>query len=92
MTMFAFFFINGVVDLLVHYRVQGMPKGLDYFSGALAFAIEGKNGKGCVISPLFLPLFFPGILFYWHLSGRPPMDVQLHTFLIYIGQLERHTC
>ena len=43
MTMFAFFFLNGVADLLVHYDVDGVPEGLDYLSGAFALTMEGME-------------------------------------------------
>ena len=41
-TMFGFFFLNGVVDLLYHFKVPGLPKGLDYLSAIMAFAMEGE--------------------------------------------------
>lgn len=28
-----------------------------------------------------------GFLFAWHLRGRPPMDVQVHTFVVYVAFL-----
>lgn len=62
--MFAFFLINGVVDLLYFYGMPGLPPHLDYLSAILAFAMEG-------------------MLFMWHLHGRSPMDIQVHTFLTY---------
>ena len=42
MTMLAFFWLNGVVDLLVHFKVPALPKQIDYMSGVLAFSIEGE--------------------------------------------------
>ena len=65
MTMFAFFTVNGVVDLAYHYQMPALPPQLDYMAALLALIMEG-------------------VLFKWHLHGRPPMDVQVHTFLIYI--------
>ena len=41
MTMFTFFFMNGLVDLLVYFRVPALPRNMDYLSAILAFAIEG---------------------------------------------------
>ncbi|TRY62080.1 hypothetical protein TCAL_06238 [Tigriopus californicus] len=64
-TMFAFFGLHGVVDLLNAYQGQIVPIGLDYLSGVLAFGIEG-------------------VLFAWHLHGRPAIDVQVHTHLVYL--------
>ncbi len=31
-----------------------------------------------------MALAIEGVLFMWHLHGRPPMDVQVHTFLTYV--------
>eukprot|EP00095_Tigriopus_kingsejongensis_P000905 maker-scaffold186_size273091-snap-gene-1.30 protein:Tk00905 transcript:maker-scaffold186_size273091-snap-gene-1.30-mRNA-1 annotation:"hypothetical protein DAPPUDRAFT_301897" len=64
-TMFTFFGIHGVVDMFIAHGARSIPRGLDYLSGALAFAIEA-------------------VLFIWHLHGRSPMDVQVHTLLVYL--------
>lgn len=39
-TMFAFFGLNGVVDLLLH-KGWLLPPKLDYVTAALAYAVEG---------------------------------------------------
>ncbi|CAL4082409.1 unnamed protein product, partial [Meganyctiphanes norvegica] len=64
MTMFFFFGMNGVMDLLNFYRVP-LPPDLDYVSAVLGFCMEG-------------------LLFYYHLHGRAPMDVQVHMLLFYV--------
>lgn len=38
-TMFFFFGLSGLVDILVHHRFP-LPKGVEYLVGALAFAVE----------------------------------------------------
>ncbi|XP_076059222.1 transmembrane protein 45B-like [Oratosquilla oratoria] len=40
MTMFFFFGLNGVCDILMHYRIP-VPPNLDYISAVMAFAVEG---------------------------------------------------
>lgn len=40
MTMFFFFGLNGIVDILLHYRAP-LPPAADYLSGTLAFCMEG---------------------------------------------------
>lgn len=40
MTMYFFFCLNGVVDILMHYRAP-LPPASDYVSAALAFCMEG---------------------------------------------------
>ncbi|XP_045106344.1 transmembrane protein 45B-like [Portunus trituberculatus] len=40
MTMYFFFGLNGVMDILTHYRLP-LPHASDYVSGALAFCMEG---------------------------------------------------
>ena len=62
-TIFFFFGLSGVVDLLVHHRMP-LPKGIEYIAMTLAFVIEG-------------------LLFKFHLHGRTPLDVLLHTLLLY---------
>jgi len=83
MTMFSFFVLNGFADLLYHFRVPAIPPGIDYLTGVLAFVIEGKNGNETRLPRISLRDPFAGILFLWHLHGRSPMDVQVHTLLIY---------
>ena len=39
-TMFFFFGLSGVTDILVHYKLP-LPKGIDYVMMSLAFIIEG---------------------------------------------------
>ncbi|CAG5134137.1 unnamed protein product [Candidula unifasciata] len=39
-TMYFFFMVSGVVDLLIHFGVP-LPPGTDYISVALAFMVEG---------------------------------------------------
>ncbi|KAB7497900.1 Transmembrane protein 45B [Armadillidium nasatum] len=56
MTMFFFFGLNGVMDILHHYRIP-LPPDLEYASGILALGMEA-------------------LLFFYHLHGRPPMDIQ----------------
>ncbi|XP_033731120.1 transmembrane protein 45B-like [Pecten maximus] len=62
-TMFFFFGMTGVADLLVYYRFPVL-KDLDYVSMIFAVVVEG-------------------ILFRFHLSGRDPLDVLIHTLLVY---------
>ncbi|XP_064119103.1 transmembrane protein 45B-like [Macrobrachium nipponense] len=64
MTMFFFFGLNGVVDIIQHYRVP-IPPDMDFISGVLAFSMEA-------------------LLFYYHLHGRTPMDIQVHMLLFYV--------
>ena len=64
-TMYAFFFIAGVVDVIQSCKGDLLPSGVDYLSSALAFVTEG-------------------VLFKYHLHGRPPLDVFLHTVLLYV--------
>jgi hypothetical protein len=66
MTMFAFFALNSIFELMYHFRVPAMPPQLEYAAAAIAYSVEG-------------------LLFLWHLEGRPPMDVQVKIFfLLYI--------
>lgn len=39
-TMYLFFLLSGIVDLLTHYKVKVALPGLDYMMATLAFAIE----------------------------------------------------
>ncbi len=39
-TMLFFFSLHGCFEILYHYRIRGLPKGLDYFTAALGFGIE----------------------------------------------------
>ncbi|KAL7646431.1 UNVERIFIED_CONTAM: hypothetical protein RMT77_003344 [Armadillidium vulgare] len=64
MTMFFFFGLNGVMDILHHYRIP-LPPDLEYASGILALGMEA-------------------LLFFYHLHGRPPMDIQVHMLLFYV--------
>ncbi len=61
MTMFAFFALNSIFELMYHFRVPAMPPQLEYAAAAIAYSVEG-------------------LLFLWHLEGRPPMDVQVKIF------------
>ena len=61
-TMYAFFALSGVIDLLTWYTRLPLPRGLGLLSLATAFAVEG-------------------MLFAFHLEGRPALDVRLHTML-----------
>ena len=70
MTMFAFFALNAVFELMYHFRVPAMPPQLEYAAAVIAYAIEG-------------------LLFLWHLEGRPPMDVQV-SFGIETDNQKRH--
>lgn len=63
-TMFFFFGMSGLVDILVHFRFP-LPKDVEYIIGTLAFAVED-------------------VLFMFHLHGRTPMDVLIHTLLVYV--------
>jgi hypothetical protein len=62
MTMFAFFALNSIFELMYHFRVPAMPPQLEYAAAAIAYSVEG-------------------LLFLWHLEGRPPMDVQVKIFI-----------
>lgn len=62
-TMFFFFGLTGVVDLLVYFKAP-VPKDADYAIFAMAVGVEG-------------------LLFKFHLHGREPLDVLVHTLLIY---------
>ncbi|XP_045604475.1 transmembrane protein 45B [Procambarus clarkii] len=64
MSMFFFFGLNGVLDVLTHYRMP-LPPDMDFVSAALALSMEA-------------------LLFYYHLHGRSPMDVQVHMLLFYV--------
>ena len=37
----SFFLLNAVADLMVHFRVPGLPSQLDYVSAILALSVEG---------------------------------------------------
>lgn len=63
-TMFFFFGLSGLVDILVHHRAP-LPKGAEYLIGILAFVVEA-------------------MLFMFHLHGRTPFDVLIHTLLLYV--------
>lgn len=62
-TMFFFFGMSGLVDILLHHGFP-LPADTDYVISALAFAVED-------------------LLFMMHLQGRTPMDVLIHTLLVY---------
>jgi len=40
-TMYSFFLLSGVADLMVHYGVHGLPDQLDYAAALLALSVEG---------------------------------------------------
>lgn len=63
MTMFLFFSINGIVDILYHKKWDLPPK-LDYITAALAFFVEA-------------------FIFYFHLKGRPDMDIMVRLSSLY---------
>ena len=37
----SFFLLNAVADLMVHFRVPGLPSQLDYVAAVLALSVEG---------------------------------------------------
>lgn len=61
-TMFFFFGLAAVFDLMLHSKLS-LPPDMDYVMLCLAFSVEG-------------------LLFYFHLSGRSEVDVQVHKLLI----------
>jgi hypothetical protein len=63
-TMFFFFGISGVIDIIIHHQPNLLPQGIEYMIGILAFSVEG-------------------ILFAFHTHGRSPMDMLIHTLLVY---------
>ena len=64
-TMYSFFWLSGLTDILVHKRVRSAPLGMDYLVASMAFVAEA-------------------ILFSTHLHGRSPVDLILHTLLVYV--------
>ena len=74
MTMFAFFALNAIFELMYHFRVPAMPPQLEYAAAVIAYMVEG-------------------LLFLWHLDGRPPMDVQVILFsglIVYLDTIIIH--
>jgi hypothetical protein len=63
-TMFFFFGLSGVIDILVHHKAP-LPKDVEYVIATLAFVVED-------------------VLFMFHLHGRTPLDVLVHTLLVYV--------
>ncbi|XP_031571554.1 transmembrane protein 45B-like [Actinia tenebrosa] len=61
-SMFGFFGLSGIIDLVMIYDVAPFPDGLDFVFASLAFFVEG-------------------VLFYFHLDGRPHLSVRVHTFI-----------
>ena len=41
-TIAGFFLLNGVSELCVHYKVDGIPRRFNFIVGALALAIMGE--------------------------------------------------
>ena len=86
MTMFSFFFLNGLVDLLYHFRVPAMPKQLDYLSAVLAFAMEGVlflwhlDGR----SPLDVQVKYTLLHFFIFEHKQISLFPKCHTFLLYV--------
>jgi hypothetical protein len=64
-TMYLFFFLSGLCDVLVQRQCRVAVPGLDYAAGSLAFAVEW-------------------LLFSEHLRGRSPLDVHVHSLLLYV--------
>jgi len=67
-TMFFFFFLSGVIDLIVHRHPTLLPQGIQNAMGAMAFSVEA-------------------LLFAFHTHDRQPMDVMIHTLLLYAVML-----
>ncbi|ELU07918.1 hypothetical protein CAPTEDRAFT_37161, partial [Capitella teleta] len=65
LTMYLFFFLSGLIDVLTQRRCLAVPPGSDYALASLAFGAEW-------------------LLFSEHLRGRPPLDVHLHSILLYV--------
>ena len=65
-SMFGFFGLSAIIDLVMFYRVAPLPAGLDFAFVSLAFFVEG-------------------LLFYFHLDGRPLLNVRVHTFVYMIA-------
>lgn len=63
-TMYAFYGVSGIVDILVRLRTPLPPK-TDYALLVLVTVVEG-------------------FLFKFHLHGRPPLDTEVHTFIVYV--------
>jgi len=62
--MFFFFFLSGVIDIIVHSHPTLLPQGVQNVVGAMAFSVEA-------------------LLFAFHTHDRPPMDVMIHSLLLY---------
>ena len=62
-SMFFFFGLTGVCDLLVHHKAD-LPGKIQYVA-------------------ILIALFVEWLLFRYHLQGRPEMDIELHTLLLY---------
>jgi len=62
-TMYMFFMISGIVDILLWKGGIDIPN-LDYVALGSAFGVEG-------------------LLFYYHLHGRTPLDLHIHVLLLY---------
>jgi hypothetical protein len=67
-SMFSFFGLSGLIDLVMFYDVAPLPAGLDYAFVSLAFFVEG-------------------LLFFFHLVGRPELNVRVHTFVYMVAFL-----
>lgn len=65
-SMFGFFGLSGIIDLVMFYDVAPLPAGLDFAFASLAFFVEG-------------------LLFYFHLDGRPELNVRVHTFIYMVA-------
>ena len=69
-TMFFFFALSGLVDVLVHYRVP-LPTGIEYMASILAFTVEavlfnfhlhGRSSLDVVIHKLLLYTIYAAII------------------------------
>ncbi|KAL1482877.1 hypothetical protein MTO96_013383 [Rhipicephalus appendiculatus] len=62
-SMYAFFLLNGVVDVMYNAGFP-LPPHADY-------------------AALLLTIISEGLMFHLHLGGKPPLNVMIHTLLVY---------